>query len=60
MPLDASVSDSKDLGYTYGVWQLTSLDSMRQGTYVTIWKKNQNGVWKYVLDAGNEGIGNIE
>lgn len=60
MPLDASVADSKDLGYTYGVWQLTSLDSMRQGTYVTIWKKNQSGVWKYVLDAGNEGIGNIE
>lgn len=60
MPLDASIADSRDLGYTYGVWQLIGLDSLQQGTYVTIWKKDETGAWKYVLDAGNEGIGNIE
>ena len=60
MPLDASLADSKEMGYTYGIWQLTTSDSIRQGTYVTIWKKNEEGVWKYVLDSGNEGIGKME
>ncbi len=60
MPLDASVANSKDLGYTYGIWQLAAADSLRQGTYGTIWKKNEEGVWKYILDSGNEGIGKRE
>lgn len=57
MPLDAIVSKSEDLGYTYGIWQLSSADSSANGTYVTIWKKDDDGLWKYVLDSGNEGIG---
>jgi ketosteroid isomerase-like protein len=34
----------------------------REGTYVTIWKKGQNGNWKFVLDTGNQGLGkkNVE
>ena len=32
-------------------------DSARRGTYVTIWKKQANGRWKFVLDSGNEGVG---
>ncbi|MFW5644613.1 MAG: YybH family protein [Bacteroidota bacterium] len=60
MPLDASVSGSRDLGFTYGVWQLMNRDSLRQGTYVTVWKKDANGNWKYILDSGNEGIGRFE
>jgi ketosteroid isomerase-like protein len=26
------------------------------GTYVSIWKKDQFGNWKFVLDTGNEGL----
>jgi ketosteroid isomerase-like protein len=63
-PSFAEVSESADLGYTYGIYtvQMDSPDGSRvtkQGTYVTIWKKNKNGEWKFVLDTGNQGIGPI-
>ena len=32
-------------------------DSIEQGTYVSIWKKDKIGAWKFVLDSGNQGIG---
>ncbi len=32
-------------------------EDIKKGTYVSIWKKNKEGVWKYVLDACNEGLG---
>jgi ketosteroid isomerase-like protein len=57
-PQNAFVSKSADLGYTYGVYALhpKSLDTVLYGTYVSIWKKQQDGKWKFVLDSGNEGI----
>ncbi|MCF8380607.1 MAG: hypothetical protein K9H49_13590 [Bacteroidales bacterium] len=56
-PLKGEVSKSADLGYSYGIWKL-SADSIEQhGTYVSIWKKNPDGKWKYILDSGNEGLG---
>jgi ketosteroid isomerase-like protein len=27
------------------------------GTYTSIWKKQSDGTWKFVLDTGNEGVG---
>jgi ketosteroid isomerase-like protein len=57
VPLDAVVARSNDLGYTYGIWELSSRDSSMQGTYVTVWKKDESGEWKYVLDSGNDGLG---
>jgi hypothetical protein len=29
---------------------------VRKGTYVSIWKKDENGNWKWVLDTGNPGL----
>jgi ketosteroid isomerase-like protein len=59
-PQGAEISSSGDLGYTYGIWTICQKkwlsDSVTQGTYVTIWKKQANGGWKFVLDTGNEGI----
>ncbi len=56
-PVKAEVSKSNDLGYTFGNWQLpaktqTGKDTTYYGNYVTIWKKQANGKWKYVLDTG--------
>jgi ketosteroid isomerase-like protein len=34
-----------------------SKDTVIYGTYTSIWKKEKNGKWKFVLDTGNEGIG---
>ena len=56
-PVGGDVGASADLGYTYGVFSMQTGDSARRGTYVTIWKKQANGRWKFVLDSGNEGVG---
>jgi ketosteroid isomerase-like protein len=57
-PHNAFVSKSADLGYTYGVYALHPkyADTVLYGTYVSIWKKQGDGRWKFVLDSGNEGI----
>ena len=35
-------------------------DTIMQGTYVNIWKKQPDGTWKLILDSGNEGIEEAE
>ena len=60
-PLYADVSSSADLGYTYGTYTSTATMANGQtisssGTYVTIWKKDKDGLWKFILDSGNEGL----
>jgi ketosteroid isomerase-like protein len=48
---------SGELGYTYGIWTMTQGDTLeRKGTYVTVWRKNSEGQWKWVLDTGNDGL----
>jgi len=49
------VSNSADLGYTYGPYTFTSLDSAGQsistkGYFHTVWKKRPDGNWKFVWD----------
>jgi ketosteroid isomerase-like protein len=56
VPLEAKIAGSRDLGYTYGIWELKTSDTIENGTYVTIWKKDKEGAWKYVLDSGTEGL----
>ena len=60
-PRNGTVAHSGELGYTYGIYALKPAlkDTIIYGTYVSIWKKQANGEWKYVLDSGNEGIGDI-
>ncbi len=57
-PKAADVAASGDMGYTYGTYEikLNANDSILTGTYVSIWKKEGNGKWKFVLDSGNEGV----
>ena len=60
-PSFAHVSGSGDLGYTYGIYQMESISpeggtDINRGTYVTIWKKDADGSWKFVLDSGNSGL----
>ena len=53
-PVRVEVSKSADLGYTFGNWTLTTIDGKKSyGNYVTFWKKQKDGTWKYVLDTGN-------
>jgi ketosteroid isomerase-like protein len=61
-PQNGFVSESGDLGYTYGVYALhpKNMDTVIYGTYVSIWKKQADGSWKFVLDTGNQGIDSTE
>ncbi len=56
-PLAADIAASGELGYTYGIYTVKIDTTTEKGTYVSIWKKDENSEWKYVLDTGNEGIG---
>jgi len=61
-PRNGAIARSGELGYTYGIYALrpSVKDTVIYGTYVSIWKKQEDGTWKYVLDTGNEGIGDIK
>jgi ketosteroid isomerase-like protein len=58
-PLNAEVSVSGDLGFTYGIYELKVDSLIEKGTYTSIWKKNKKGEWKFVLDTGNKGLSSI-
>lgn len=55
-PIYASVSRADDLGYTTGPWEFRekSLEDrpVAFGNFVTIWKRQADGLWKVVLDLG--------
>ena len=56
-PTKAEVAASGELGYTLGKWTYAQKDSLgnvekNYGHYISIWKKNKNGDWKWVFDSG--------
>jgi ketosteroid isomerase-like protein len=52
-PVKAEIAASQDLGYTYGSYKVRTGDAIRgHGVYVTIWKRQPDGSWKYVFDGG--------
>jgi ketosteroid isomerase-like protein len=58
-PLKGDMAESCDLGYTYGSWQLftkskTGKDTTLYGNYITVWKRQADGSWKYVIDGGSD------
>jgi ketosteroid isomerase-like protein len=49
------VAKSGDLAYTYGKYTFSAIDSNgdsinSNGIFHTVWKKQTNGIWKYVWD----------
>ena len=61
-PKTGVVAKAGDMGYTCGIYTLkpSEKDTLIYGTYISIWKKQADGRWKFVLDTGNEGIGEAE
>jgi ketosteroid isomerase-like protein len=55
-PAFADVSQSGDLGYSYGRYRLAGVDATKNtthsGNYLRIWQK-QNGTWKVLIDVAN-------
>lgn len=62
-PTDALMGPSGDMGYTWGHFEGRSKDAngnpvLTSGRYITMWRKESDGSWKVVLDAGaNEPAG---
>lgn len=57
-PHFAEVSESLDLGYSWGDWSSTALEPDAQGkrdtfggAYLNIWKRQSDGGWKLVVDG---------
>ena len=58
-PLHADIAASGDLGYTWGRYTQAAVGEngvpkRSQGYYVTVWKKQADGSWKFVFDTGNQ------
>ena len=57
-PSSADVSRSSDLGYTLGAYEYRAPGAdgkmtTRYGKYCTVWKRQPDGGWKWVVDIGN-------
>lgn len=56
-PMFTDVSDDGTLGYNYGRYEARGKtpeggDVVRTGFFLTIWKRQPDGTWKYVMDTG--------
>lgn len=51
-PVHADVARSGDLGWTTGPWVMTRGDQNRYGHFVTVWKKQPDGNWRWLIDYG--------
>src|ERR1700704_2468058 len=55
-PIFAFVSIAGDLGYTTGPWQykkdIKDAEPAAFGNFMTVWKKQADGSWKFALDLG--------
>ena len=57
-PVYADAAESGDLGFTVGEYVFTGRGAtgtvvQRFGKYLTIWKKQADGEWRFVVDGGN-------
>jgi ketosteroid isomerase-like protein len=52
-PIKSDVAQSDDLGYTYGSYELkfAGTNKTEKGYYVRVWKRDDRGAWKLVLDT---------
>jgi ketosteroid isomerase-like protein len=55
-PIFADVARAGDLGYTTGPWEFrekpTDKDASGHGHFITLWRKQSDGAWKYEFDMG--------
>lgn len=58
-PLKVHVAASGDMAAVFGDWYykfkspITAADSTVYGNYLTVWMKQKDGRWKFVMDGGN-------
>ena len=57
-PVHSGVASSGDLGFTVGEYVATGSNasgavSQRFGKYLTVWRKQRDGAWRFVVDGGS-------
>ncbi len=52
-PIRAEAAKSGELGYSFGNWKYETQDTTYYGNYYTVWRKQADGSWKWILDGGN-------
>ena len=53
-PVFAAVAASGDFGYTTGPWRYhTGGQDVAFGNYASVWQKQKDGQWKFLIDLGN-------
>jgi len=55
-PSSSFMSSSEDLGVNWGPWEFRKTleeDPIAFGYFVTVWKKQNDGSWKFLFDMGN-------
>lgn len=60
-PSEVKVARSGDIGYVIGTYEMTKNDATGypvtdKGSYVEVWRKQANGVWKCVVDIFNSDL----
>jgi len=60
-PKHAEVAVSGELGWTWGVYEVhvqtgDSTEITSTGKYLNIWRKQDDGTWKVMVDMGNAGM----
>lgn len=55
-PSHAEIARSGDMGWTTGPWerQVNGKDEIFYGDFVTVWKKQADGNWRWAIDTGIE------
>ena len=57
-PAKANALVAGDVGYTVGTWERHAKDPrgndvVRRGQYLTVWRKQKDGVWRVTFDTGS-------
>jgi ketosteroid isomerase-like protein len=52
-PVYAGLAASGDLGFTTGPFVAGERADLRHGTYFTVWRRQADGRWRWVLDCGS-------
>lgn len=48
----AAIASTGDLGYTSGPWAYTNGKDLVHGHFSTVWRREPDGTWKFVIDQG--------
>jgi ketosteroid isomerase-like protein len=57
-PAYEKIAESGETGYTWGYYKtkVKATGEEGSGTYITVWAKQSDGSWKFVLDTGTDGL----